>query len=84
MNLSYDLKKRHPKLKRNVKFDEEDCGLFMEVRMSEEGDWKRVKPAQAMAAVKKTRKGKVQGMGEDELRGLLSEEEKEQQPWQAA
>ena len=77
MNLSYDLKKRHPKLKRNVKFDKEDFGLFMDVRMSEEGDWKRVKPAQAMAAVKKNRKDKVQGMGEDELRELLSEGESE-------
>ena len=35
MNLSFDLKKRYPGLKRNVKFDEEDCGLFMDVRLKE-------------------------------------------------
>ena len=44
MNLSYDLKKRHPDLKRNIKFDEEDMGLFMDIRLDAEREWKRDKP----------------------------------------
>ena len=40
MNLSFDLKKRHPGLKRNIKFDEEDMGLFMDLKLGEDKDWK--------------------------------------------
>ena len=75
MNLSFDLKKRHPGLKRNIKFDEEDYGLFMDLKLSEEADWKRVKPAQAINANKKRRKQKTPDLDEDELRSLLDSEE---------
>ena len=74
MNLSFDLKKKNPNLKRNVKFDEEDCGLYMDLKMNETADWKRVKPEQAAAATKNRRGGRTRSMGEDELRGLLGEE----------
>ena len=74
MNLSFNFKKKHPGLKRNVKFDEEDCGLFMDLRLSETGDWKRVKPKQALAAVKARRK-KTQSLNEEELRHLLGDGE---------
>ena len=47
MGLSYDLKKRNPDLKRNVKFDEDDLGLFMDIQFEKDGVWKRVKPDQA-------------------------------------
>ena len=69
MNLFYDLKKRHKDLRRNVKFDEEDKGLFMDLRLDEESEWKRVKPEQAAAAAKK--RNRTQDLDTDELRSLL-------------
>ena len=75
MNLSYDLKKRHKTLKRNIKFDEEDGGLFMDLRTEEGSDWKRVKPAQALAANKKRGTVRTKSIDEEELRDLLGGEE---------
>ena len=77
MNLSFDLKKRNPGLKRNVKFDEEDCGLFMDFRLEDKADWKRVKPAQAAAATKRRNKKGTQDLDAEELKSLLSGEESE-------
>ena len=34
MNLSFDLKKRHPELKRNVKFDDDTLGLFLDIQLN--------------------------------------------------
>ena len=51
MKLSYNLKKKHPDLRRNVKFDEQDLGLFMDLQTEREGPWKLVKPEQARKAV---------------------------------
>ena len=73
MNLSYDLKKRHPALKRNIKFDEDDCGLFMDIRLSEDKEWSRVKPQQAYAATKARRK-KTRSLNEDDLKEMLGGE----------
>lgn len=47
INLAYDLKSKNVDLKRNIKFDEEDLGLFMDVQVRTGGNWKRVKPDQA-------------------------------------
>ena len=77
MNLSYDLKKKHTELKRNIKFDEEDLGLFMDIRLSAEGEWKRVKPDQAAAANKSRRKGLAKDLGSEELKELLGESDDE-------
>ena len=33
MNLSYDLKKKRPDLKRNVKFDEDRLDMFMDIQI---------------------------------------------------
>ena len=71
MNLSFDLKKRHPGLKRNVKFDEDDYGLFMDLKLNEGSDWRRVKPEQARAANKGRTKDKLRTMEEGELQELL-------------
>ena len=74
MNLSFDLKKRHPGLKRNIKFDEEDNGLFMDLKLEEGADWKTIKPAQAFRANKK-RTGKKHSFEDRELEDLLEEDE---------
>ena len=71
MDLSFDQKKRHPSLKRNVKFDEEDYGLYMDLKLNDEVDWKRVKPSQAAAANKGRRQGRTQSLQEEEIRGPL-------------
>ena len=47
MNLAYNLKKKHPDLKQNVKFDEDNYGLFMDAQVKKDGQWKRVRPEQA-------------------------------------
>ena len=75
MNLSYDIKKKHPLLKWNVKFDEEDGGLYLDLKLDETAYWKRVKPAQALAANKRRRTSRTKSLGEDELRSLLSDED---------
>ena len=69
MNVSYDLKKRHTELRRNVKFDEEDKGLFMDIRLDEGSEWKRVKPEHAAAAAK--RRNRTKDLDAKDLRSLL-------------
>ena len=72
MNLSYDLKKKHAGLRRNVKFDEQDRGLFMDLKLSEDSDWRRIKPAQAEAAGRRRKRNNdTKGMDEEELMSLL-------------
>ena len=73
MNLSYDLKKKYPGLKRNVKFDEEDGGLFMDFKLGDDVEWKRVKPAQAMKSNRR-RGDKTKVTNEEELESLLGDE----------
>ena len=73
MNLSYDLKKRHASLKRNIKFDEDDYGLYMDLKLDDDSDWKRVKPALAEAANKKRRVARTKDLDEDELKNLLGD-----------
>ena len=76
MNLSYDLKKKHPGLKRNIKFDEEDGGLFMDFRLNDDNgtEWKRVKPAQAVRANGKRKEGRTRSTNDEELQLLLGED----------
>ena len=73
MNLSFDLKKKHPLLKRNIRFDEDDGGLFMDLKLNTESDWKRVKPDQAINANKKRRQPRTVNLDVDELQSLLGD-----------
>ena len=78
MSLSYDLKKKNAELRRNIKFDEDDLGLYMDFQIKRDSAWKRVKPEQARKAL--TAGGKRTGPAEvdaDELTGLLESEEAE-------
>ena len=77
MSLSYDLKKRHPGLKRNVKFDEEDIGLFMDIKLNEDEEWNRVEPSQAHAAMKKRKRNGTRSMDDNRLQELLAGGENE-------
>ena len=73
MGLSYDMKKKNPDLKRNVKFDEDDLGLFMDVQMQRDGPWRRIKPEQARRAleVSGSRRNGPDNMHADEIAGFL-------------
>ena len=77
MNLSYDLKRKHSGLKRNIKFDEEDGGLFMDIKLGADKEWRRVKPEQAKRANKMRRVPHTRNMDEEELESLLGESEDE-------
>ena len=82
MNLSYDLKKKNPDLKRNIKFDEDDLGLYMDLKLRKDGQWNRVKPSQALAANKNRGRSVTKELVENDIRELLeagseSEEEDE-------
>ena len=84
MSLSYDLKQRHPELRRNVKFDEEALGLFVDIQLRKDGPWKRVRPQQARDALATRKVSKTSGPAEfdaHELTDLLkpSDEELESQ-----
>ena len=73
MALAYDLKQTHKELKRNVKFDEENLGLFMDVQTEKDGTWKRIRPHQAYKTLK-TRRNGPEEMEEDEIKSLLGEQ----------
>ena len=76
MGLSYDIKKRHPTLKRNVKFDEDDLGLYIDIQISKDAPWKRIKPEQAKKALAAagTRPSGPSVYNDDELSGLLGQD----------
>ena len=70
MAVAYDKKKTNKDLKRNVKFDEENMALFMDL----DGDWKRIRPQQAYKALEsRSRSGGPEDMDEDEIKTLLGE-----------
>ena len=72
MSLAFELKQKNPGLRRNVKFDEETCGLFMDFQTTNNGNWRRIRPEQAKKLTK-TKADRAVGMEveEDELRSLL-------------
>ena len=73
MGLSYELKKKNPDLRRNVKFDEGDLGLFMDIQISKDGRWRQIKPEQAKLAYSGNGQSDTgpQDMDVDELASLL-------------
>ena len=76
MSVAYDMKRSNKDLRRNVKFDEEDMGLLMDLQTHKEGEWKRIKPAQAYRILQ-ARKKKIDGpsnMDDDEIRSLIGDE----------
>ena len=77
MNLAFDLKKKNKDLKRNIKFDDNTTGLFMDIQFKTDGPWKRVRPEQAVrvAAGSSRSSSRVDEMAADELTFLLAEDE---------
>ena len=48
-SVSYHMKKAHPGMKRNVRFDDEALDLVLDVKLGENHPWKRIRPSQAQA-----------------------------------
>ena len=78
MKLAYLLKKTNPDLRRNVKFDEENIGLFLDMQTKKEGQWKRVRPEEAKKALNglSTDEGPAEADAE-ELLGLIDPDSSE-------
>ena len=74
MALAYDMKKKNKDLRRNVKFDEDSMGLFMDIQTNKEGAWRRIKPSQAYEALtNRTQKNGPEDMDADEIKSLLGD-----------
>ena len=74
MSVAFDLKKKNPELKRNVKFDEESLGLFMDFQSKKEGQWRRMRPEQAKKALKsRPEKTSEMEVEDDEILSLLGD-----------
>ena len=81
MNVSFDLKKRNPDLKRSVKFSDDDMSLYMDVQLQRDGEWRRIEQDHAIKiTADRPRKGNAPGaIGERELATLLEEREEDQE-----
>ena len=78
MRLAYLMKKTNPDLRRNIKFDEDCCGLFLDMQLKKEGKWVRVRPDEARKAV--LDRGASDGPSEiaaEELRSMIGDPEDE-------
>ena len=53
--LAFQLKRKNPALKRNVKFSDYDLCLVMDVKINSESEWKTIMYDQARQIIKKTR-----------------------------
>ena len=76
MNLAYDLKSKHPTLRRNVKFDEEDLGLFMDIQTGVDERWRRIKPDQARKLAKTRTRG-PEKLNDSDIVTLLGSDDNE-------
>ena len=73
---SFLLKKTNPALKRNLKFDDKVMDLVMDVKLTEDGQWKRIRPGEAAEARKgratPSREGSVE-MDSSEIQSLFTQ-----------
>ena len=73
MNLAYDMKQKSPGLQRNVKYDEDELNLYMDVQIEDKGTWRRIRPEQVkeLNLKRKTRRRGPDSFDIDELEGLV-------------
>ena len=75
MKLAYIMKKKHTSLKRNIKFDEDTMGLFMDIQHENDRPWRRVKPEHAKKAIPAQEMASgPREMGLEDLKELLDAE----------
>ena len=51
-SVSYSLKSSNPQMKRNVKFDNENLDLVMDIKLAEGDHWRKIRPSEAKEAKK--------------------------------
>lgn len=73
MNLAFDIKACKPDLKRNVKLDEDDFGLYMDIQTEKDGLWQRVKPDQAKRVARSWQGATPCVLGAGDLSDLLGD-----------
>ena len=76
MAVAYDLKRNNKDLRRNVKFNEEMLGLYMDIQTEPEGSWRRIRPQhsyKALGSRTRNRSGAPAEIGEDEILSLLGD-----------
>ena len=71
-NLAYDMKQKNPELKRNIKFDKDEVGLFMDVLVKAGGQWRRISTEQAKTLNSRKRRGSDR-FELDELKSLVGD-----------
>ena len=73
-SVAFNLKKTNPGMKRNIKFDDEVLDLVMDVKMQDHGEWKKIRPGQAMKArtVRRESEDAAEEMSADELGAFMS------------
>ena len=73
--VSYHLKKKHPGMKRNVKFDDDEKDLVLDFCLDpDQGNWKKVWPEQAKKLKAKlgiVGSGRIEEVTGDELESLI-------------
>ena len=47
--LSFDLKKKNPGMKRNIKFDDAEMDLVLDVKLGQDLPWQKIRPENARA-----------------------------------
>ena len=69
--LGFHIKSKHPGLKRNVKFDDLEQALVMDIRVSAEADWKTLTYADARDLLKRAKKPAANELKKAELDSLV-------------
>ena len=77
MNTDFDLKRKHKDMKRNVKFDEDEMNMFMDVQLRKDGAWNRIKPDQAKGAGSRLRTSGPTELKTQDIIRLMDEGEDE-------
>ena len=72
---SFNLKRKNPGLKRNVKFDDASLDLVMDICLDPDNSstWRRITPACAKAMKKKLNVSRGNEVGQDELEKMLDD-----------
>ena len=70
--LGYQIKAKHPALRRNVKFDDLDKSLAMDVKVSSDADWKTISYEDAKLLLKRSKHVPQSRIRQDELNSLVN------------
>ena len=74
-SVSFDLKKRHPDMKRNIKFDDGVMDLVLDVKLDDSRPWQKIRPEDAKTARRAPRinyAGVQEELDSDAIDSLLS------------